>query len=198
MNTRRHLLTAGAACAAATALPAHALSGGWETLIYGPTQTRWDRDFDAIGQGHWRFVDSSLEVRDGQHGYLVTKKSWANFEVRAEFWADSEANSGLFLRCQDRAYIDEKNACEVNIYDERPEQAYATGAIVGVSRIDRVLPAAHRWNVLHVLAQGDRVRVTLNGRVTANARDPRFVRGPLALQSAGGTVRFRKLHIREA
>ena len=33
--------------------------------------------------------------------YLVTKKSYKDFELHAEFWVSDDANSGIFIRCSD-------------------------------------------------------------------------------------------------
>ena len=35
------------------------------------------------------------------HGHLVSKNSYTDFQIRAEFWVDSDANSGIFIRCTD-------------------------------------------------------------------------------------------------
>lgn len=197
MNARRNLLAAGAALAGTTlATPALAMTGGWTTLVYGPTMNALDA-FTPVGQGNWSFVDGTLQGRDGKDGFLVTRLSWRDFELRAEFWSDEDANSGLFLRCQDRAKVTADNAYEVNICNKRPEPSSGTGAIVNVSQIDRVQRAAYRWNIYRVLARGERLTVSLNGRQTADAHDARHASGPIALQSAGGTVRFRKVHIRD-
>jgi hypothetical protein len=56
--------------------------------------------------------------------------------------------------------------------------------------------AAGRWNTYEITAKGDRLVVVLNGVQTADARDSRFKSGPIALQSAAGTIRFRKVHVR--
>ena len=44
--------------------------------------------------------------------------------------------------------------------------------------------------------KGDELVVTLNGTVTARARDAKLASGPIALQHAAGTIRFRKVEIR--
>jgi hypothetical protein len=152
--------------------------------------------YTELGTGNWTFVDGTLQGKGGKDGYLLTKDSYTDFEVRAEFWADEDANSGLFLRCQDRSKVSADNAYEVNIYDKRPDPSYGTGAIVNVSKISPMPKAAGRWNTYEITAQGDRLRVVLNGVQTADARDARFKSGPLALQSAAGTIRFRQVQIR--
>jgi hypothetical protein len=36
----------------------------------------------------------------------------------------------------------------------------------------------------------------MNGAVTVDVKDSQFADGPIALQSAGGTIKFRKLEIK--
>jgi hypothetical protein len=193
---RRTFLAAGAAFAgSAFTRQTVAADAPWITLVYGTTMKNLD-DFSELGAGNWSLVDGTLQGQGGKDGYLLTKDDYTDFELRAEFWADEDANSGLFLRCQDRKKVTADNAYEVNIFDKRPDPSYGTGAIVNVSKIENMPKAANRWNTYHVLAKGDQLTVTLNGKQTADARDARFKSGPLALQSAGGTIRFRKVHIR--
>jgi hypothetical protein len=66
-----------------------------------------------------------------------------------------------------------------------------------VARVAQPYPqAANRWNRFDVSARGDRLVVIFNGQQTVDVRDARFKTGPIALQSAGGVVRFRSLQIR--
>ena len=89
------------------------------------------------------------------------------------------------------------NSYEVNIYDKRPDQSYATGAIVDFAKVAQPAPkAANRWNTFEITARGDRLVVLLNGQQTAEVRDSKYSSGPIALQSAAGTIRFRKVQIR--
>ena len=41
--------------------------------------------------------------------------------MRAEFWADPDCNSGIFMCCQDRSKITADNSYEVNVFDKRPD-----------------------------------------------------------------------------
>jgi hypothetical protein len=193
---RRSLLTTGAALTGAVLAGCASPGGGnWTTLVYGTTMKDLS-GFTELGAGNWSFVDGSLQGQGGKDGYLLTRDSYADFELRAEFWADEDANSGIFLRCQDLKKVTADNAYEVNIYDKRPDPSYGTGAIVNVSKISPMPKAAGRWNTYEITAKGDRLVVVLNGVQTADARDSRFKSGPIALQSAAGTIRFRKVHVR--
>ena len=196
MIDRRHFMAGTAALAGSTLTGCASMGdGGWTTLVDGATMKNLD-GYTQLGAGNWTFVDGTLQGKNGKDGYLVTAASYTDFEIRAEFWADEDANSGLFLRCQDRTKVNADNAYEVNIFDKRPDPSYGTGSIVNVSKIAPMPKAANRWNTYEIKAQGDRLVVVLNGVQTADARDGKHKSGPLALQSAAGTIRFRKVMIR--
>jgi hypothetical protein len=90
-------------------------NAGWVTLFDGKNLDNWD----TIGDANWRLVDGVVEADKG-NGFLVSKSSYTDFEIRAEFWVDGDANSGVFIRCTDPTKITAKNAYEVNIFDKRP------------------------------------------------------------------------------
>ena len=68
-------------------------------------------------------------------GYLVSRRTFRNFRLRAQFWADEAANSGIFLRVANPAEITPTSSYEVNIFDRRPDPSYGTGAIVGYAKV---------------------------------------------------------------
>ena len=57
--------------------------------------------------------------------------------------------------------------------------------------------AGNRWTTVELTARGPRMTARLNGTLTADAEDGKYARGPIALQAAGGLVRYRNLQIRE-
>src|SRR6476659_62372 len=65
---------------------------GWVTLTDGKTVGDWN----STGEANWRIEDGALVADKGKGGHLVTKNSYKNFQINAEFWADKEANSGIF------------------------------------------------------------------------------------------------------
>ena len=200
MLTRRHLLAGGSAIGAMALLDALAgcaamgNNGGWITLIDG---TRVPESWIHQGAGNWSVVDGSLQGKDGKAGFLTSPDNYADFELRAEFWADAEANSGIFIRCENPTQVGTSTAYEVNIFDKRPDPSYGTGAIVDIARVAKPYPqAANRWNTLEVVARGARLTVSFNGMQTVDVVDGKRRSGRISLQSAGGTVRFRKVMVR--
>jgi Domain of Unknown Function (DUF1080) len=201
---RSVLLRAGLAATAfalAAALGGCAMapaSTGWTTLL--DSSGKLDA-FTPVGNANWRTVDGAVQADRGT-GFLVSKASYANFQIRAEFWADADANSGIFIRLSDAKTITAANSYEVNIYDKRPEPAYGTGAIVDIAKVVPMPKAAGKWNVYEITARGPQLTVTLNGVRTVDVQDGKFASGPIALQYApgvvkdAGVIRFRKVEIR--
>jgi hypothetical protein len=183
---------------------APAQPAGWTALFNGKDFEGWDR----IGDANWRIEDGLL-IADRGNGMLATKANHADFELRAEFWVETATNSGIFIRATDPANVTSANAYEVNIWDERPEPKFGTGAIVDVAAVDPMPKAGGRWNLFEITAKGDSFTVVLNGQKTADGvRDARHRTGRIALQHGAGVrdangvpndrgvVRFRKVELR--
>jgi len=194
---RYRILTAGLLMGAA-ALYAGAASGegdGWITLLDSTNKGDWSE----VGKANWEMKDGALsadKLAGKDLSYLVTKNSYKDFQIRAEFWVDEEANSGIFIRCDQSDKIDSKICYEVNIYDKRPDPTYGTGAIVDVAKVDPMPKAAGKWNVYEITAKGPRLTIVLNGHQTADVEDSRHLSGPFALQYGSGVVKFRKVQIK--
>lgn len=169
---------------------------GWTRLIDGE---RGLENWTRLGEVNWRPIAGAVradQTKSQDGGYLVSKASFGDFELHAEFWTDENANSGVFLRCGDPKTIAPFTCYEVNIFDKRPDPAYGTGAIVDVARIYKPPKAAGRWNTFVITAKGDRLIVRMNGEVTVDVRDGRFANGPVALQYGGGVVKFRRVAVK--
>ena len=169
---------------------------GWVTLV----DTGKMGDWDEVGKANWAMKDGVLtadKLAEGKDpGYLVSKTSFKDFQIKAEFWADEEANSGIFIRCDQSKKIDAKICYEVNIYDKRPDPSYGTGGIVDVAKVDPMPKAAGKWNTYEITAQGSHLVVVLNGQKTVDVQDSKHASGPLALQYGSGTIKFRKVQIK--
>jgi hypothetical protein len=172
------------------------LGGGWTPLVDG---TRGMDNFNVVGEADWATVDGAIQATKGgkDPSYLVSKNSYKDFAIRVEFWASDDANSGVFLRCQDRSTITDENCYEANIFDQRPDPSYGTGAIVKVAKAPNPMPkAGGKWNTYEITVQGQRLVLVLNGVTTVDVQDSKLASGPFALQWGSGTIKFRKVEIR--
>ena len=175
---------------------------GWVTLIDGDKGLEnWNR----IGDANWRTEGGAIVADKGKSGFLVSKNSYKDFVIYAEFWAETDTNSGIFLRASDPNKIGSDNAYEVNIWDIRPDPTYGTGAIVDFAAVPVpiVNKAGGKWNTYEITAKGTELTVKLNGAVTASTQNSKYASGPFALQFGpgvkgvtGGPIKWRKVQIR--
>jgi hypothetical protein len=175
---------------------------GWETLVDGDKGLE---NFSRVGDANWRAEGGAIVADRGKGGYLVTKNSYKDFEIRAEFYAETDTNSGVFIRCGDPAKPGAATCYEVNIWDIRPEPKYGTGAIVDVAAVPVPLQnkAGGRWNTYEITAKGSQLTVKLNGVQTVDVQNGKLPSGAIALQygagvkgAQGGPIRWRKVQVR--
>ncbi len=196
---RKQTTAALAATALAATLAGCAAMGamtGWTSLVDG---TRGMENFNRVGDANWMASDGSIQAMSGgsNPGYLVSRNSYRDFMLRAEFWASDDANSGIFVRCQNPLQITDENCYEANIFDQRPDPSYATGAIVKVAPVAQPFArAGGKWNTFEFTARGDHLVVVFNGVKTVDTRDSKLASGPIALQWGRGTIKWRKIEIK--
>jgi 3-keto-disaccharide hydrolase len=198
---RLSVITAALALAGAATFSqsASAQTGtGWTQLFDGKTLNGWT----SVGNGNWRVEDGAI-VADkstatiGQAGgHLVTKESYKNHMIYAEFWSDEKANSGIFVRCKDPRQIGARTCYEVNIFDTRPDPSYGTGSIVNFAEVNPMPKAANKWNTFEITADKRHLVVTLNGQKTVDFSNGMFEEGHFTLQWGAGVVKFRKVAVK--
>ncbi|MDB5923941.1 MAG: hypothetical protein JWN13_2877 [Betaproteobacteria bacterium] len=171
--------------------PSGQTDAAWTTLFDGRNLDNWNQ----VGDANWQLVDGVVQADKGS-GFLVSKTSYTDFQIRVEFWVDPDANSGVFLRISEPQKITSTNSYEVNIVDKRPDM-YGTGAIVNVAKVSPVPQAGGKWNTYEITAQGSHLTVTFNGTRTVDVQDSKHASGPVGLQHAAGLVKFRKVQIRK-
>jgi hypothetical protein len=180
-----------AALALAVLAPPLGAQGGLTSIFDGKTLKGWN----VVGDANWEIADGAVGANKGA-GYLVTPMAYGDFQIVAEVWVDPDANSGIFVRCQDPKNIAATNCYEINIFDKRPDPAYRTGAIVNFAKPLAMIDAGGKWNTLDITAQGPRLQVVLNGTKTAEVQDKTYAKGVIALQYGAGTVKFRNVRFR--
>lgn len=177
---------------------------GWVTLFDGKNLD----GFNKIGDANWR-VEDGMIVADKGNGFLVTKNEYKDYQIRAEFWVETDSNSGIFIRCTNPEKVGADTCYEVNIWDARPEPSYGTGAIVNVAKVHPMPKAGGKWNTYEITAKGSSFTVVLNGQKTVDgAQDSKLASGRIALQHGlgvkdangvpndKGVVKFRKVEIK--
>jgi len=168
----------------------------WTTLIDG---SKGLENFNRAGGANWTATNGVIEATLSPDGssHLVSKNAYKDFILRIEFWISDDGNSGVHMRCEDPNDPSSSTCYEVNIYDQREDPSYGTGAIVNFANVSDPMPkAGGKWNTLEITARGDHLIVILNGVKTADVQDSSHASGVFGLQWGRGTVKFRKVEIR--
>ncbi|MDR1331029.1 MAG: DUF1080 domain-containing protein [Tannerella sp.] len=149
-------------------LPDEERKEGFKILFDGTSMYEWTGNLVD-----YKIEDGciSVEPTSSFGGNLYTKEEYANFVFRFEFQLTPAANNGLGIRTPmegDAAYV----GMELQILDTehpayRNSQPYQThGSIYGVMAARRgYLKPTGEWNFQEVIADGDHIRITLNGTV---------------------------------
>ena len=189
--------------AACSSMPSWMPGSGWTTLIDGDKGLE---NFNRLGDANWRAEGGAIVAdKANDNSYLVTKRSYKDFQIRAEFWAERNTNSGIFIRMQDPKKVGSDNSYEVNIYDQRAGPEYSTGGIVNFAKVPvpPIYKAEGKWNTFEITAKGSTITVVFNGQKTVELQDSKFPQGPFALQfgnpgkQPGGVIKWRKVQVRE-
>ena len=194
---KRHLF---AALAALVLSGCATMDGDWITLIDGDKGLD---NFTRDGDANWRAEGGAIIADRGKGGFLVSKQSFGDYQLRIEFFPDHNTNSGIYMRCSVRENLTDKLCHEANIFDQRPDPTFATGGIVHMGKVLEPVKAGGKWNTYDITARGKNITVVLNGVKTANIDNAQFLNGPIALQFGnlpnnvpGGAIRFRKVEVR--
>ena len=176
----------------------HLPATGWVALIDGDAgMDNWT----VTGGANWRAADGTIQADKSTTkgaSVLVSKKSFKDFELYAEFWASDDTNSGIYLRAMNPANVNTSTgAYEAQIWDKNPNPAYGTGSLVNVAMVSPIYKAGGQWNTYEIYAKGPQIILKLNGTVTVIAQDGRFPEGRIGIQFNGGPIKFRKLLVRE-
>lgn len=184
--------------------------------------------FDGTNMHHWtgNLVDYaiqdgciSLDPKGGHGGNLYTKEEFANFVYRFEFQVTPAANNGVGIRTPmgvDAAY----HGMEIQILDhDHPAYKNITplqvhGSVYGIIGAKRAkLKPEGEWNQEEIIADGDHIKVTLNGEVildgnireatkngTADKQNHPGLfnpKGHIGFLGHGSPVKFRNIRIKE-
>jgi hypothetical protein len=169
------------------------LADGWIALFDGTTTFGWTQ----YSAAEWRVKDGAIFVDSGEKGLLCTSVPFDDYELALDFRAAQGTNSGVFLRTAGVVGMDDiKTKCyELNIAP--PDNPFPTGSFVGRQKAKEVPEKAGEWQSFHVMLDGPKATVKLNGEEILNYTDPAPIgRGLIGLQLNSGQVEFKNIKLR--
>jgi Domain of Unknown Function (DUF1080) len=185
---------------------------GYILLFNGKNMDGWEGDPDRWSVKDGILIGSSDGKPFKVNTFLIHKGTFSNFILKADIKLRNH-NSGIQFRSEllpgegwkvkgyqaDASEVGEEKSAWGNLYEERgrgrsvmktPDEGWL------VAR-----PITHRgdWNTYEILADGNHIRLTLNGVVTMDVHDSAASTGIIALQLHMGPemrVEFRNLKLK--
>ena len=205
-GSRRGLVKAGLAAAAAFSLSRHARARAAPAEIKLPENIPVDRfDFETKGIEGWTTVDGQWAVED-MAGAPSGKKVLVQRATKNEFdvivappgpftdvdvsmkfrpiSGQEDASGGIVFRFTDgKYYVIRANALEDNFrlyYYDRGRRQLASASVKA--------PALGQWHAMRVVALGDHFQGWLNGKLLLEHRDTRFRSGRVGLWTKADSI----------
>jgi hypothetical protein len=187
----------------ALAAVALAAEDGFTPLFNGKDLSGWEGDSRLWKVRDGTIVGSTEGVTLSDNSFLITKKSFGDFILKAEVKLRNH-NSGIQFRSQAlpnwvvRGY--QADFAENNywgcLYDEKGKRGILANG--WKDKAERVVKLQD-WNEYEILCQGDHIQLKVNGMVTADLRDSASSNGIIALQLHRGPpmeAYFRNIRIK--
>jgi hypothetical protein len=179
--------------------------GLWKSLFTGKDLKGWKQP--PGDKSTWAVKKGVLEGYGTAGGVLVSDRDdWTDFQIRVVAKINDGGNSGVFIRIGSampnpwyEAQINSSHKTDPN----KTGSLFVKGVRPAVCvHSVKTPPAAHdKWFEMEVIAEGDRIRILVDGKETADYTDPDKVsaKGAVGLQHhhPGSVVSVRKIEVRE-
>jgi hypothetical protein len=179
--------------------------GGFRPLFDGKTLKGWDGDPRLWSVKDGAIVGSTEGVKIDHNTFLIYREEqFGNFVFRAQVKLRNH-NSGIQFRSEAlpdwvcKGY--QADMAEGNwwggVYEEKGKRGVMVNGWKG--KAEKVVKPAD-WNDIEIYCQGEDIRITLNGLVTAELKDSEKLEGIIAFQLHVGPpmeVQFRNIRIKE-
>lgn len=141
---------------------------GWKLLFDGKTLNQWRGYQNTAAPVGWR-ADSGVIIKDSSAEDIVTRNSFANFDLEMDWKLTQGGNAGIFYRGTEEYDHVYWSAPEFQLLDDAnaPDGASrltSAGADYGLypSPAGHLNPAGE-WNTARIIVNGDSVEHWLNG-----------------------------------
>ena len=184
---------------------------GWIPLFNGKDLTGWKNN----GEERWVVEDGTIlgESTHSKYGYLTTKKTYRDFNLRLRFKGEKGGNSGVFVHARiigiDPAHGPDIEGMQVEVdpnVGNHTGGLYESGGrgwvVQPTAEGERALKPMGQWNDLEISVRGNHIVTHLNGVRIVDYTDsaPKFTEGVIALQihTGGGVrVRWKDIYVQE-
>lgn len=185
---------------------------GWKGLVENPiARSKMKPEVLAAAQEtsnekiktDW-LVKDGLLIFSGHGDNLATEKKYGDFEMYVDWKITEKGDAGIYLRGTPQVQIWDTSRREVGA------QVGSGGLYNNQTNASKPLLVADnavgQWNTFHIIMQGEKVTVFLNGKKTVDnvilenywdRKMPIFLKEQIELQAHGTYVAYRNLYIKE-
>jgi len=165
---------------------AFAQEDGWISLFDGKSMAGWKA---SENKDSWKFEDGKL-ICFGPRSHLfyvgdVQGANFKNFELKLDVCNHPKANSGVYFhtKYQEKGWPGKGYECQVNnTHKDRKK----TGGLYGVKDVMDNSPVKdNEWWTYHIIVNGKRIILKVNGKVTADYTEPDDLNRPGRKLSSG-------------
>ncbi|MFI1962991.1 ThuA domain-containing protein [Streptomyces pathocidini] len=177
---------------------------GYRHLFDGRNTDGWKQ----AGPGSFALKDGTLTSEGGMGLFWYAAKEFRSYSLKLDWKTAGDDNSGIFVGFppSDDPWSAVDNGYEIQI-DATDVDEKTTGSVYGfqsadLAARDAALNPPGEWNTYEIRAQGERLRIWLNGtRINdfTNREPARSLAGHIGIQNhgAGDEVAFRNIRIKE-
>jgi hypothetical protein len=167
------------------------IDDGWILLFDGETMFGWT----PVGEPKWAVEGGAIVALPGSKtlGWIRQGSQFADYQLKLEFRAAEDANSGVFLRS---ATNGEAHVTGYELQIWKGNAKFPTGSLVNHASTFKGSIKGGEWNQYDVTVQGDRFVVVLNGRKVLDARDGKSKVGHIGMQSNQHKIEFRNIKVK--
>ncbi len=168
------------------------IADGWIALFDGETLFGW-RAMDE--STNWQVINNTIHADRGKMSLLRTTTEFDDYQLKVDFLATADTNSGVFLRTNPDPKNTATDCYELNIANDQAHP-FPTGSLVDRHKVELDFQN-DQWRTFYATVQGDRVTVTLDGKTVNEYIDTSGLkRGYIGLQFNAGPISFRNVLLR--
>ncbi len=174
----------------------------------------WDfflKDPEVKKEEVWSFHDGVLSCKGEPMGYLATKEKFKNFKLCLQWrWPEEPSNSGVLMRISGEpmplphcveAQLKSGSAGDLWGFHgfwldggDRTKHEEGTPRW-GIPKLMGTEKDPGEWNTYEILVKDGLVVLVVNGKIVNWTFDSKSTAGAVGLQSEGGPIEFRNMHI---
>ncbi len=191
--------------------PAESRLGDEVVLFDGTNLDAWQAHLNDGGrlEDVWSIQEGVLVCKGKPTGYLYTKAPFTSYVLDVEWRFDptkGAGNSGVLLRLNGEHKVWPRSI-EAQLHSTHAGDFWNIGEMgmqtTDARRKGRNTKHTHpnekplgEWNHYRIVVDGPWVQLTVNGQVLNEAWDCEVLAGPIALQSEGAEIHFRRVALR--